>query len=64
MKNTDDYRAKIRLWAANPQVVPMPKMVGFPRFGSRKFNSYAQMNAWKRELIREVARQGGIRWTN
>jgi hypothetical protein len=61
MKYTDDYRAKVKVWAANPQVVPMPKMVGVPRIGSRKFNSYAEMNAWKRERIREIARQGGVR---
>ena len=64
MKYSDDYHAKLRLWAAEARVYPLPKMTGLPRFRSRKFSSYEEMNAWKRELIMEIARQGGVRWTN
>jgi hypothetical protein len=57
MKITDDYRAKIRLWAANPRVVPLPPGPRLPRFRARKFSSHAEMNAWKRELVLELARR-------
>jgi hypothetical protein len=58
MKIADDYRAKIRLWAANPQVVPAPKGPPLPKFSSRRFSSHAEMNEWKREVIRRAAREG------
>jgi len=29
----------------------MPRATGLPRFGHKKFRSYAEMNAWKKELI-------------
>ena len=56
MKITDDYRAKYRLWAANPHVVPEPAPVRIPHFKSRRFSSHAEMNAWKSSIIRELAR--------
>ena len=55
MKITDDYKAKYRLWAANPQVIAAPKPPNLPKFGSRKFSSHLEMNAWKRNLLREAA---------
>ena len=64
MKRTDDYRAKLELWAEEGRVVRMPRAVGFPAFGSRRFSSGAEMNAWKKELLAETARRGGVRWTN
>lgn len=63
-KKTDDYRAKFQLWASEDRVVACPKAVGLPRFGSRRFSSAKEMNAWKKELLEETARQGGVKWTN
>jgi hypothetical protein len=51
----DDYDATIRFWAANPQVVPLPPGAKIPHFSRKKFNSHAEMNAWKEELIRQMA---------
>jgi len=56
MKITDDYKAKIQIWAADPQVIadsPPPKL---PNFRSRKFYSYAEMNEWKVLMLKELAR--------
>jgi hypothetical protein len=55
MKITDDYKAKYQLWASNPRVVAVPPPPRLPEFTSRKFSSHAEMNEWKRELIRELA---------
>jgi len=63
MKASDDYSAKLRMWAERPEVRPMPKLANIPAFRSRKFNSYAEMNAWKSELLRMIAAQG-CRWTS
>jgi hypothetical protein len=63
MKRTDDYRAKYELWARAGKVCPLPKVSGLPRFGSRRFCSYAEMNQWKQEFLAAIARQGGVRWT-
>jgi hypothetical protein len=59
MKSTDDYEAKIRLWAQNPRVAPLPAGQALPKFGARKFSSHAEMNCWKDELLRRLAREGG-----
>ncbi len=50
MKITDDYQAKIKMWAANPVVVPdsPPKLPSFP---PQRFNSYEEMNAWTKSLL-------------
>jgi hypothetical protein len=61
-KTNDDYQAKLKLWAADPKVVALPQPINVPRFGSRKFSSYAEMNAWKAESAQQMARQGGLRW--
>jgi hypothetical protein len=55
MKITDDYKAKYRLWAANPQVVPAAAPVRIPNFTSRRFSSHAEMNAWKSSVLRHLA---------
>lgn len=56
MKLTDDYQAKVRLWAAHPRVVPLPPPPPLPKFRPQKFRTHAEMNAWKESLLRELAR--------
>ena len=55
MKITDDYRAKLRLWARLPRVVSLPPMPPLPKFTARKFRNHEEMNQWKQSLMREVA---------
>jgi len=55
MKITDDYKAKYRLWAANPRVVAAQTPPKLPKFSSRKFSAHAEMNEWKRTLLLELA---------
>ena len=62
MKYTDDYEAKLKIWAREQRVVPLPAFTGVPRFGAKKFSSYAEFNAWKRELLLQIAANGGLRW--
>ncbi len=35
MKKSNDYKAKLELWAADGRVVRMPRAVGFPAFGGQ-----------------------------
>ena len=62
--STDDREAKIKMWVKDNRVAQMPKAVGFTKFGCRRFSSGDEMNAWKKELLEETARKGGVRWTN
>jgi hypothetical protein len=62
MKHSDNYHAKYEIWAKSPAVWPLPNIEALPRFGSRKFSSYEEMNAWKKEYLCEIARSGGVRW--
>jgi len=55
MKLTDNYRAKYRLWAENPRVVPPGAPVKLPHFTSKKFSSHSEMNAWKQSILRQLA---------
>ena len=64
MKTTDDYDAKIKYWALQPKVTRLPKPVGWPPFTGKKFNSYQEMNEWKKRYLLEIARNGGLKWTN
>jgi len=41
----------------------MPQIANFPKFGHRRFNSYAELNAWKQSLVDEFLKQGGVKWT-
>jgi hypothetical protein len=63
MSIKDSYTAKLRLWAAEARVVGFPKATGFPQFGCRRFSSGDEMNRWKKELLAETTRQGGVKWT-
>jgi hypothetical protein len=56
MKVSDDYTAKIWMWAANPKVVAAPPLLEtIPHFGHKSFSSHLEMNAWKEKLWREIA---------
>ena len=57
MKVTDDYKAKVRLWAENPQVIALPASPPLPRFSPQKFRTHLEMNAWKKELILQMSRE-------
>ncbi|MBN1557260.1 MAG: hypothetical protein JW951_03855 [Lentisphaerae bacterium] len=58
----DDYKAKIRAWVHAPPRFEPAVPESLPHFGCRRFSSYAEMNAWKREYRRAIARAGGVRW--
>ena len=53
---------KIRLWLANPPVMKFPVPTNLPKFPKKSFRNYDEMNAWKREYLKEIAMQGGIKW--
>jgi hypothetical protein len=36
-------------------VVPQPPLPKLPQCGSKKFSRYAEFNAWKRELLKQIA---------
>lgn len=63
MAYQDDYDAKFKIWARNPKVVRCPNPVNLPRFKARRFDSYEEFNAWKNDLLEQMAKQGGIQWT-
>ena len=56
MKISDDYKAKYRLWARNLKVVPPGDPVRIPHFKSKRFKSHEEMNRWKEEMIKQLAR--------
>jgi hypothetical protein len=57
MKFTDDYKAKIRIWAAEQRVVPLLPGPKVPPFKKQSFSNHAEMNAWKRQLLKKMAEQ-------
>lgn len=63
MKIKNDYKAKLKIWAVEAKVVSLPKAVGFPTFSCRRFSSGDEMNVWKKNMLAEIARRGGLRWT-
>jgi hypothetical protein len=63
-KYTDNYDAKHEIWARDGKVHSLPRIVNMPRFGSVKFNSYEEMNTWKKKLLDEIAQMGGVQWTS
>ena len=56
MKISDDYHAKVRLWAQRPTVVPLPAAPPLPKFTAQKFRTHEELNQWKHTLFLEVAR--------
>ena len=61
-KSVDIRTEKIRLWLENPPDMKFPVPVNLPKFSKKSFRNYDEMNAWKREYLREIAAQGGIKW--
>ena len=57
MKLTDDYGAKIRLWAADQKVWPAQDSLLLPKFPPQKFQSHREMNQWKEEYLLRIARE-------
>jgi hypothetical protein len=60
MKISDDYLAKVRCWARNPQVIPLPPGPPLPKFPSQRFRNHQEMNRWKAALLRRMAREQAI----
>ena len=56
MKISDDYQAKVRLWASKPTVVALPSGPPLPKFAAQKFRNHEEMNQWKQSLLRKLAR--------
>lgn len=61
-KYSDDYTAKLKIWASDPKAQHVPSLSNLPKFGARKFSSCEEMNAWKRSLIQQLISSGGARW--
>ena len=58
----DIREQKIRLWLKKPPRMDVPEPVNLPAFPPQSFRSYEEMNAWKREYLKQIAAQGGIKW--
>ena len=58
----DIREQKIRLGLKHPPEMKFPVPLNLPKFSKKSFRNYEEMNAWKREYLKEIARQGGIRW--
>jgi len=63
MKYTDDYSAKLKIWAAEGKVHAIPRIANLPHFGWKKFSSHEEMNVWKKSLLSELVASGGAEWT-
>ena len=63
MKISDGYGAKFRIWAMEGRAHGMPRIANLPSFGHRRFDSYAELNAWKQLLLGRLLKDGGARWT-
>ena len=63
MKITDKYDGKLEIWARDCKIARMPRIANLPRFGHRRFSTYAELNAWKQSLRDELLKQGGAQWT-
>jgi hypothetical protein len=63
VKTTDNYAAKLEIWAREGKVARLPRIANLPRFGHRRFSSYEELNTWKQSLRDQLAEQGGAQWT-
>ena len=61
-KISDDYEAKLEFLARNPVVQPAFKTRPIPGFRSRKFNSYEELNAWKKSVLDGFIARGESPW--
>jgi hypothetical protein len=61
MKYSDDYEAKIKIWAQDPKPQPEIPVPPLPKFSPKRFNSYEEFNRWKDDLIKEIAREAAER---
>jgi hypothetical protein len=43
-------------------VHPLPKFTGLPPFRAKKFHTQEAYEAWRREYLIEIARNGGLKW--
>jgi hypothetical protein len=55
VKISDDYRAKVRLWAMRPAVVALPPGPTLPGFTAQKFQTHVELNQWKKSRLRKLA---------
>ena len=62
MKYTDDYLAKLKLWAKAGRAQAVPYILDLPHFGSKKFSSYEELNTWKQTLLKAAIQKGGRAW--
>ena len=53
----DIREQKIRLWLKNPPEMKFPEPLT-----KQSFRNYQEMNAWKQEYLKQIAKQGGIKW--
>jgi len=60
VKTTDDYQAKLKLWAAKPTVAALPRGPRLPRFSPKRFATHAEMNRWKEALLLQMARERSV----
>jgi len=58
----DPREQKFQLWLKNPPVMKFPVPLNLPGFTKKSFRNYEEMNAWKREYLKEIAAQKGIKW--
>lgn len=42
VKYTDDYNAKLKIWAKEGKVYAIPRIANLPRFGWKKFKSHEE----------------------
>jgi hypothetical protein len=57
MKFSDDYRAKLEIWARHPRVTPLPAAPLPAPFPAQKFSSHEEFYRWKKERILNLARK-------
>ena len=58
----DIRAAKMQLWLKKPPKIDFPEPLNLPTFSKQSFRSYGEMNAWKREYLKKIAQNGGIKW--
>ena len=58
----DIRKQKIQLWLNHPPKIKFPVPTNLPEFKHKSFRNYEEMNAWKRDYLKEIAARGGIKW--